>query len=35
MRDIATYIQENVKFDSKANYYNLVDTLKKLFENDV
>ena len=35
MRDIATYIQENIKYDSKANYYNLVDTLKKLAENDV
>ena len=35
MRDIEAYIQENIKYDSKADYYNLVDTLKKLTENDV
>ena len=34
MRDIESYIKENIKFDSRADYYNLVDTLKKLAEND-
>jgi hypothetical protein len=33
--EIETYVQENVKFDSKEDYYNLVDTLKLLAENDV
>jgi hypothetical protein len=35
MLEIETYVQENVKFDSKEDYYNLVDTLKLLAENDV
>jgi hypothetical protein len=32
---IKAYVQENVKYDSKEDYANLVDTLKLLAENDV
>jgi len=32
---IEAYVQKNVKYDSKEDYRNLVDTLKKLAENDV
>ena len=32
---IEAYVQENVKYDSKEDYHNLVDTLKFLAENDV
>ena len=32
---IEAYVQENVKYDSNEDYHNLVDTLKKLAENDV
>jgi hypothetical protein len=32
---IETYVQENVKYDSKEDYAHLVDTLKLLAENDV
>ena len=32
MRDIESYIQENIKYDSKSDYYNLVDTMKKLVD---
>ena len=32
MRNIESYIQENIKYDSKADYYNLVDTMKKLVD---
>jgi len=32
MRDIESYIQEKVKFDSKADYCNLLDTLKMLID---
>ena len=35
MSKIEAYVQENVKYDSKEDYHNLVDTLKKLAENDV
>tara|TARA_A100001011_G_C13615684_1_gene557913 strand:- start:52 stop:342 length:291 start_codon:yes stop_codon:yes gene_type:complete len=35
MREIESHIQENVKYYSKADYQNLVDTLKLLAENDV
>ena len=31
---IEAYVQENVKYDSKEDYANLVDTLKLLAEND-
>tara|TARA_S200000501_G_scaffold197941_1_gene186250 strand:+ start:1766 stop:2023 length:258 start_codon:yes stop_codon:yes gene_type:complete len=34
MIEIETYVQKAVKYDKKADYYNLVDTLKKLAEND-
>ena len=32
---IEAYVQENVKYDSKEDYANLVDTLKLLAEKDV
>ena len=32
---IEAYVQKNVKYDSKEDYHNLVDTLKFLAENDV
>ena len=32
---IEAYVQENVKYDSKEDYENLVDTLKLLAEKDV
>ena len=32
---IEAYVQKNVKYDLKEDYHNLVDTLKKLAENDV
>ena len=32
---IEAYVQKNVKYDSKEDYHNLVDTLKLLAENDV
>ena len=35
MLEIEAYVQKNVKYDSKEDYHNLVDTLKKLAENDV
>ena len=31
---IEAYVQENLKYDSKEDYHNLVDTLKKLADND-
>jgi hypothetical protein len=31
---IEAYVQENLKYDSKEDYHNLVDTLKLLAEND-
>ena len=34
MIEIENYVQKAVKYDKKADYYNLVDTLKKLAEND-
>ena len=35
MLQIETYVSENIKFESKEDYANLVDTLKLLAENDV
>ena len=35
MLEIEAYVQQRIKFDNKADYYNLVDTLKKLAENDI
>ena len=35
MLQIEAYVTENIKFDSKEDYANLVDTLKLLAENDV
>ena len=35
MLEIEAYVQQRIKFDKKADYYNLVDTLKKLAENDI
>ena len=35
MLEIEAYVQKVIKYDKKADYYNLVDTLKKLAENDV
>ena len=35
MLEIEAYVQKAIKYDKKADYYNLVDTLKKLAENDV
>ena len=32
---IEAYVQENVKYDSKEDYVNLVDTLKLLAEKDI
>jgi len=34
MLEIETYVTENIKFESKEDYANLVDTLKLLAEND-
>jgi len=34
MLQIETYVTENIKFESKEDYANLVDTLKNLAEND-
>tara|TARA_X000001036_G_C20442230_1_gene709765 strand:+ start:99 stop:356 length:258 start_codon:yes stop_codon:yes gene_type:complete len=31
---IEAYVQKNVKYDSKEDYRNLVDALKKMAEND-
>jgi hypothetical protein len=35
MLQIETYVSDNIKFESKEDYANLVDTLKLLAENDV
>ena len=35
MLEIEAYVQEVTKHDKKVDYYNLVDTLKKLAENGV
>ena len=35
MLEIEAYVQKVTKNDKKADYYNLVDTLKKLAENDI
>ena len=35
MLEIEAYVQKAIKYDKKADFYNLVDTLKKLAENDV
>ena len=35
LNTIEAYVQKVIKYDKKADYYNLVDTLKKLAENDV
>ncbi len=35
MLEIESYVQKRIKYDKKADFYNLVDTLKKLAENDV
>tara|TARA_Y200000002_G_C22454251_1_gene567641 strand:- start:376 stop:633 length:258 start_codon:yes stop_codon:yes gene_type:complete len=35
MLEIEAYVQQKIKHDKKADYYNLVDTLKKLAENDI
>ena len=35
MLEIETYVTDNIKFDSKDDYAQLVDTLKLLAENDV
>ena len=34
MLEIEAYVSENIKFESKADYANLVDTLKNLAEKD-
>lgn len=35
MLEIEAYVQKAIKDDQKVDFYNLVDTLKKLAENDV
>ncbi len=35
MLEIEAYVQKVTRYDNKADYYNLVDTLKRLAENDV
>ncbi len=35
MLEIETYVSDNIKFESKEDYANLVDTLKLLAEKDV
>ena len=35
MLEIEAYVQKVIKYDKKADYYNLVDTLKKLAKNDI
>ena len=35
MLEIETYVQKATKYDTKVDYYNLVDTLKILSENEI
>ncbi|MAJ50160.1 MAG: hypothetical protein CMB82_00895 [Flammeovirgaceae bacterium] len=35
MNEIETYVKKATKYDTKVDYYNLVDTLKLLSENEV
>ena len=34
MLELQTYVEENIKYDSRADYLNLVDTLRILCETD-